>query len=394
MTEQDNRKIKEALASCLSGVDALPSMRAEILRAAKGEVKVKRSLSKGLVLALILVLMMTTVAVAAELGLFGKIGQKENADIRLPALDAASTPVGKVFTTPEGVTVTIDQAYYDGRRVFVSYTVAGPTQTVQLGEGKPEHMINATWDKPGVIFANEFPQTTEEGRKMAAWLDGSAPRWAQETRIYVGDNMDMADGTNMNIIGGGGDNVYQADGSYINWKECEVPADKAADEITVCLLMATTQATYYQTEDCLYYLNDGFPQTNKFAFTIKKAEVLELKGSGKGPEWTAEANLTVTDVDVKGEVVVTCPDDWHSVWMTWENPDKIDYIQEWVIYMNGEKLQGENLYGYIGGMGSTGLEFGVCYKLDAPAASDMKLVPVYAYAGEKLDEAIVLTVAE
>lgn len=203
MTEQENRKIREALTSCLSGVDALPSMRADILRAAKGEKKVKRSLSKGLVLALILVLMMTTVAVAAELGLFGRIGQKENADIRLPALDAASTPVGKVFTTPEGVTVTIDQAYYDGRRVFVSYTVAGPTQTVRLGEGKPEHMINATWDKPDVIFANEFPQTTEEGRKMAAWLDGSAPRWAQETRVYVGDNMDMADGTNMNIIGGG-----------------------------------------------------------------------------------------------------------------------------------------------------------------------------------------------
>ena len=27
------------------------------------------------------------------------------------------------------------------------------------------------------------------------------------------------------------------DGSYINWKECEVPADKAADEITVCLTL-------------------------------------------------------------------------------------------------------------------------------------------------------------
>ena len=120
----------------------------------------------------------------------------------------------------------------------------------------------------------------------------------------------------------------------------------------------------------------------------------ELVGSGKGSEWTAEANLTVTDMDVKGEVVVTCPDDWHSVWMTWENPEKIDYIQEWVIYMNGEKLQGENLHGYVGGMGSTGLEFGLCYKLNAPATSDMKLVPVYRYAGEKVDEAIALTISE
>ena len=101
MTEQDNRKIREALSSCLSGVDALPSMRSEILRAAKGEQKVKRKLNMGLVLALILVLMTTSVAVAAELGLFGQIGQNDNADVRLPALDAASTPVEKGFTTPK-----------------------------------------------------------------------------------------------------------------------------------------------------------------------------------------------------------------------------------------------------------------------------------------------------
>lgn len=390
MTERDLERI---LHQSVQDVHLSDEARRRIRLSAKEERPVRMKKSVAIALALVLMLT-TTAAVAAELGLFGLIGQKENSDIRLPALDAASTPVGKVFTTPEGVTVTIDQAYYDGRRVFVSYTVAGPTQTAVLGEGKPEHMINYTWDMPGVIFANEFPQNTEEGRKMAAWLDGSAPRWAQETRVYVGDNMDMADGTNMNIIGGGDENVYQPDGSYINWKECEVPADKAGNEITVCLLLGSTQATYYQTEDCLYYLNDGFPQISKFAFTIKKAEVQELVGSGKGPEWTAEANLTVTDMDVKGEVVVTCPDDWHSVWMTWENPEKIDYIQEWVIYMNGEKLQGENLYGYVGGMGSTGLEFGLCYKLNVPAASDMKLVPVYRYAGEKVDEAIALTIAK
>ena len=69
MTEQENRTIREALSSCLSGVDALPSMRSDILRAVKGEKKVKRKLSKGLVLALVLILMMSSVAVAAGLGM-------------------------------------------------------------------------------------------------------------------------------------------------------------------------------------------------------------------------------------------------------------------------------------------------------------------------------------
>ena len=44
MTEQESRRIKAALDDCLSGVYALPSMRADILRAAKGEMKVKKKL--------------------------------------------------------------------------------------------------------------------------------------------------------------------------------------------------------------------------------------------------------------------------------------------------------------------------------------------------------------
>ena len=91
MNHADNQKIREAITSCLSGVEALPSRRGEILRAARGEKKVKRKMSKGLVLALVLMLMMGSVAVAAELGLFGRIGQKEEADARLPGLDSVST---------------------------------------------------------------------------------------------------------------------------------------------------------------------------------------------------------------------------------------------------------------------------------------------------------------
>lgn len=390
MTEREKSKIKEAMASCLSGVDALPSMRAEILRAAKGEKKVKHQLNKGLVLALILMLMLGSVAVAAELGLFGQIGQQEDADVRLPALDTAATPMEKVFTTPEGVTVTINQAFYDGTRVFVSYAVSGPTKSAELGEGKPEHMVNYDWDKPGVIYANEFQDDSAVGQQMAAWLDGSAPRWARVTSVYVGDNMDMADGTNMNIIGGGGDNVYLEDGSYINWKECEVPADKAAEEITVCLLVNTTEKTYYQTADCLYYGYNGITNRNKFEFTIQKADVTGLTGSGTGENWTAEASLTASVIDLKGEIVVTGPEGWTDIWTNWENPGKLDYINEWNLYVNGAKAEGYNLDGSVRAMEGGKVSFGICYKLDA-LEGEMKLAPVYAYAGEKLDEAITLT---
>ena len=120
MTEQESRRIKAALDDCLSGVDALPSVRPDILRAVKGEKKVKRNLSKGLVLALVLILMMSSVAVAAGLGMFGRIGQQEHSDFRLPGLENVSTVLEKVFDVGGGVTVTVHQAYYDGSRVFIS----------------------------------------------------------------------------------------------------------------------------------------------------------------------------------------------------------------------------------------------------------------------------------
>lgn len=389
MNEMDKRKIKEAMSSCLSGVDALPSMRAEILRAAKGEKKLKHHLNKGLVLALILMLMMSSVAVASGLGLFGLIGQRENADVRLPALDMASTPMEKVFTTPEGVTVTINQAYYDGSRVFVSYTVAGPTKFAETGEGAPD-IVNYDWRKDGVRYANEIHDTSAAGQQLAAWLDGSAPRWGKLSSVYVSDNMDMADGTNLNIIGGGDEDVYQADGSYINWKECEVPADKAADEITVCLAVYTNERTYYQTADSLYYSFGGVTQRNQFEFTIGKSAVTELTGSGQGENWTAEANLTLSVIDMKGEIIVTGPEGWTDIWTSWENPDKLDYINDWALYISGAKADGYNLDGSVWTLEDGKVAFSVCYKLDGNAA-DIKLVPVYRYAGEKLEEAIALS---
>ena len=390
MNEMDKRKIKEAMASCLSGVDALPSMRAEILRAAKGEKKVKHHLNKGLVLALILMLMMSSVAVAAGLGLFGQLGQQENADARLPALDMASTPMEKVFTTPEGVTVTINQAYYDGSRVFVSYTVAGPTKFAETGEGKPD-IVNYDWRKDGVHYADEIHDTSAAGQQLAAWLDGSAPRWGKLSSVYVSDNMDMADGTNLNIIGGGDEDVYQADGSYINWKECEIPADKAADEITVCLAVYTNERTYYQTADSLYYSFGGVTQRNQFEFTIQKSAVTELTGSGKGADWTAEANLTLSAIDMKGEIIVEGPEGWTDIWTSWENPGKLDYINDWKLYVNGAEAEGYNLDGSVWTLEDGKVAFGICYKLDALNA-DLKLVPVYRYAGEKPEEAIALQV--
>lgn len=394
-----NQAVHAALDDCLSGVEALPSRRDSILRAAKGEQKVKRKIHLGLVLAIVLMMTMGSVALAAGLGLFGQLGQREDADTRLPALETVSTVMDKTFTTPEGVTVTIQQAYYDGTRVFISYVVEGPYDQITLGEGTPD-IVNWDWEEPGETYGNLYgygvayrdkgvDESNDTRHQIADYLDGSTPRWAERTYVNVHDGLNIGD-EYADIIGG---NTYPTeDGKLVGWKECVVPPELAADEVTFTLGTFTSHVTYYQTEDALYTSFGDRAETTWHPFTVKKdaSAGTKLSGSAKGVDWQATAELTASAIDVKGEVRVVCPESWHRIWETWENPDKIDTIQDWVLYVAGKPVEGYNLDGGIGGMGGDALVYGVCYRLDS-LTEDLRLVPVYGYSGAHVEEGIVLT---
>ena len=94
---------------------------------------------------------------------------------------------------------------------------------------------------------------------------------------------------------------------------------------------------------------------------------------------------------MKGTVTLQCPESWVTALDSWENPDKVDYIQYWALYVDGKPVDGYNLDACI--YGKEPLTFGICYKLDA-LSKDMKLVPEYRYAGVKPEEAIILIVAK
>ena len=388
MNRYDDRHLKDALDACLSGVDALPSMRADILRAAKGEQKVKRKVNMGLILALILILMTTTAAVAAELGLFGQIGQQEYSDARLPGLDNVSTTLDKVFDVGGGVTVTVHQAYYDGSRVFISYSVAGPHEALETGVGDPG-IVNYTREEKGImreLMGFESPQ----GQEIVAWLDGSEPRWAKRTVVTVHDGLQIGE-EYLDIIGG--EYYYLEDGTLMSWKECIVPAELAADEVTFSIGVFGGSTTYFQTAETLYTSYER-GQTTWYPFTVKKSEAgATLTGTAKTAEWEASATVTASAIDVKGEIVLQCPKQWSDLWQTWENPDKVDYIHDWTLYVDGVEVEGYNLDGGVNVLGDGKLRFTICYKLDSLTA-DIKLVPIYCHADAKPEEAIPLTIVK
>ena len=61
--------------------------------------------------------------------------------------------------------------------------------------------------------------------------------------------------------------------------------------------------------------------------------------------------------------------------------------------MNGAEVDSYNLNGGVNVLGDGKVRFSICYKLDGLTAN-MKLVPVYCYAGDKVEEAIPLTMVK
>ena len=116
-----------------------------------------------------------------------------------------------------------------------------------------------------------------------------------------------------------------------------------------------------------------------------------MTGTAKGSDWTAVARRNASVIDLKGEIIVEGPKGWTEIWTSWENPGNLDYINDWRLYVDGAKVEHYNMDGSVWTLEDGKVAFGICYKLDA-LSTDMKLVPVYRYAGEKAEEAIVLQV--
>ena len=391
MREITNEAVRAALDDCLSGVQTLPSVRADVLNQVRGDIKVKKKLSVGIIFAMLLTLLMAGAALAAGLGLFGQIGERMDSDARLPGLERVSDVVGATFTTADGVTVTIDQAYYDGTRVFISYTKSGPFEALEMGEGKPENLGECDWELPGEKFGDTFGIDSPAHQAIAAHLNVDEPRWVERTYVNIHDGLQAGE-TYLDIIGG--DSYLTEDGTMVGWKECVVPEEIAADELTVSLGTFTTCTTYVQDDTGLYQYYADRPAAVWHEFKVQKdaSAGTALTGEASGQDWSARATLTASAIDVKGEIVLKCPQSWVEVERTWENPDQIDYIRDWTFYVGGEKVDDWAVQGINPNVDQQ-LVYDIGCRLDG-LTQEMKLVPVYSRSSEHMDEAIVLTVAE
>ena len=388
-----NRLDKEKLQSMVPGMTEEFSARmrrmVRSLPSREEEQPMKRKISVGLVLAIVLILATLTTALAAGLGLFAQLGQGKYADERLPDLDAVSTPVGQTVTTDDGYTVIIEQAYYDGSRLMISYRLTGALSRFELGEGAPDH----EWkdEDPDAAYSMAFDGEDPDSVRMYEWLNRKQECWARHSFATLHDGLLLADGTYLDIFYG--DFETLADGGIVGWKECHVPADKAADTLECKAVLFRGETLYYQDgsgirKDYTHGEDTDIP------FTVHRSE-----GGGKltgsftvNDVYTAEASLEVSPFDVAGTLTMRCCEEWYNAWDDWDYQPQTDLIIDWVLYAGEERISSRSVEGIY-----TETPHTVVFDLltrNGGHTEDLRLVPVYKQGGEAPEEAILLTLAE
>ena len=361
-----------------------PWLAQRIRAQVKGEEPVKKKISVSLIVVIALLILSLSAALAAGLGVFDSLYRGGDPDERLPVLETVAEPVGTVQTTEKGVTLDISQAYYEGNRVFVAYRLTGPLTYIELHEGAPEQEYEWYAVDENFVMAASYGSDNPEMQRMIDFLDGSGQRWALVENSIVSDGLFLEDGTYADIIGG--ETQYQEDGSILGWKECTIPEDRLDDTLTFKLAVSHSLDITFQDGTTLKQARSEVDRT-EVPFTLNRNESCTfLKGSVQREDYSAHVTFTCGQVDIRGSLFMTCPEEWAAAYIDWEWDGVTDVIWDWYVY-RGDTLVTDSAVQAVYGDDTTEPE----YELLLPKMDDtsgLKLVPVYRKTGAHPDEAI------
>lgn len=338
-------------------------------------------------LAAVLAALCISGALASGQGLFGELAEGENADQRLSALEEVANRIAVSYTTEDGITLEIGQAYYEGDRVYLTYRLSGELARVELHEGAPEQDIEWKRTREDYVVAEHQSADNPETQKAIGFLDGKGQRWTEGWYAGMADGLDLEDGTYADIVAG--ESEYREDGSLVGWKECKIPADKLADELTFIIEISRGWKIEFQDYTTYKYVNKRGEPT-KVRFTLKRDDRWQyLRGGYDAEAYSAEAELALGKVDLKGTVRFRCPEQAQY----WVDPDydretNLDLIVGWTLCQDYLVVGRNGVQGIYANGGDTVI-FDLLYTRPEKTKALM-LVPVYSKSGEHANEAIML----
>ena len=244
---QDNR-LRRAINACLPGLEDHPSFEQDVLKCVRGEEKMKKKLSVGLVLAIAFVLMFAAAAGAVTLNLFEKYGQKDRRLLKI-ADQTAFEPT--TVAIPNGTlgesTVSITNAYYDGSALLLGYTIENP---VHIARFVPTNEQLKRLQKTDEVLlldpSNEAERTLADEYSKAQ--ENGVPFGAVRFQVYLSPDTCTEQG--MNLGTWTEFNELSEQGLYAAIRDFDALPQEARN-----LERLSVSAEIYQ--NCSYYYFDG-----------------------------------------------------------------------------------------------------------------------------------------
>ena len=390
-TAQDFRR---ALGPADAGFEA--AMAQALSRLQKEEKPVKKKMSLSLALALALLAFTLGTALAAGMGVFGQLSQQHQklGVIEENALENHTTIVLSAGERGEiPVSFSIQQSFYDGERLYVSYALDYEERTVCADV--PEHDLDETnfvdfWGADQEEYRPELEKLGVYEELMRIYQEKGRAGVIRDT-AYVGDGMTGGDGTYLELQGG--DDVAQ-DGRMIGFREFATPLPSTLQnqpEITLHATVYRSRIYYLLTAEGLYQWADPNREKTDVAVTVaRNGETQQLaQAAARFADYQADAQLTQSGGMLICEITVSgMPDSWTS-WEDWAQveADGLDFVDGFRLYADGNAL---TPLAWEGEGGDT-LFWRYSFRLPENAVGVYSLRPVYSLSGERAAEEIRLS---
>ena len=369
--EELRRIIRREFDEAFSDLNDKPSLHNEIMKKIEGERVVKRKISMTLVFAIVMMLALGGMAVAAGLGLFEhfsevKSDQPEYAE-RLMYMNELAVTIGETIevVTPEWTgetdtvygqiaasqagrkfTLKIDEAYCDGNKIYYTYTFSHDPNKSFKGEGTPTgfdqwdvEWQDEAWGSQPSWVNSQFEE--EEN----AWFAEHPNGWFAAQNCYLGDGADLADGTGLRIwdswLERRDENTWQS------YYEVELPEGYEAGESVEIILTAIYQASLNYVDETGIYWGVVNPMENANTGMIRVPVTIPVTGSTtpltgemQANDYSAKAELLLSEHDISGVVHVTPKAEWHME-RDYELDDdqRGNYVRDYMLIADGVEIR-------------------------------------------------------
>lgn len=329
----NEKKFQDSVNRRLSGLSACEQRRMRIravIQAERQEVSpVKRKMSAALVFALILVLLMASLAIADSMNLFGFFGQRDEryAKVAEDATLTAASPAEVNDAHLGQVKATMDSAYFDGLALSLAFRITGGTGCEMYIPAEEElssmekisapihDMLDGQPDEDVVVA---FNQAVESG----------TPYGYRHYSVYPSDHTVTDDG--VDIPPYASSSTYDEDGSYCELREFELPLPeelRSRDSLTLTIDLYQSEALYYfDGKDCYYAVQRRDAGT--FTAVVEKTEDQVRSYAGEGVINGVACRATAEVSRMAGVVSLACDAPLNAFLAAPEGTDPAD---SWVV---------------------------------------------------------------